>query len=108
MSAIIILVIIATLAQVILCHFSLWWIIAVICRVAFCMRVIGALFKVRSLAIGEGVAVALMVVYNMVVHKGALPWGRMGIFLLISLIVLGLELLDTYMYVYDVEDYEEE
>lgn len=108
MSAIILLVIIATIAQVVLCHFSLWWIIAVICRVAFCMRVIGALFKVKSLAIGEGVAVALMFVYNMVAHKGELPWGRMGIFLLISLIVVGLEFLDTYMYVYDIEDYEED
>lgn len=108
MSVIIALVIIATILQVIFCHFSLWWIIALICRIAFSMRVIGALFKLKSLMIGEGVAVALMLVYNAVMHKGEMPWARMGIFILITLIVAGLEALDTYMYVYDIEDYEEE
>lgn len=108
MSVIIALVIIATVLQVIVCHFSLWWIIALICRIAFSMRVIGALFKLKSLIIGEGVAAALMFIYNMVMHKGEMPWARMGIYMLITLIVIGLEALDTVMYVYDIEDYEED
>ncbi len=107
MSVIIALVIIDTIIQLIVCHFSLWWIISLICRVVFCLRVIGATFKIKSLAIGEGVAFAMMLVFHAVFSKDNMPWLRIGLYLLMSLIALGLEALDNIMYVYDVEDYDE-
>lgn len=108
MSVIIVLVIIDTIIQLLVCHLSLWWFISLICRIAFCMRIIGATFKIKSMAIGEGVAFALMVLFYAVFKKGSIPWVTIGLYLLMSLIALGLEALDNFMYVYDVEDYEDD
>lgn len=107
MSWIIVLIIILTIAQVIVCHFSFWWLLALICRCVFCMRIIGATFKLKSIAIGEGVAAAIMFVWHMIFSKDAMPWVRIGLFVLFSLLVVGLEALDGILYVYDIEDYDE-
>ena len=107
MSVIIALIGILTVVQLIVCHFSLWWLIALICRGAFCLRIIGATFKVRSFAIGEGVAFALMLLFYALFKKDAIPWVRIGIYALLTLSVLGLELLDGFLYVYTVEDDDE-
>ena len=104
MSVIIVLIWILSIIQLIACHFSLWWIIAIICRIAFCLRLIGAI----SFAIGEGVAFVIMVLFYALFKKDAIPWIRIGVYALITLSVLGLELLDSFLYVYTVEDDDEE
>lgn len=108
MSVIIVLIWVLSIIQLIACHFSLWWIIAIICRIAFCLRLIGAIFKTKSFAIGEGVAFVIMVLFYALFKKGAIPWIRIGVYALITLSVLGLELLDSFLYVYTVEDDDEE
>lgn len=107
MNAIIICIIVATVLQVIVCHFSLWWIIALVARVLFCLRIVGATFKVKHLAIIEGVAIAAMTLFNMLFKKGAVPWGRIGLFVLFSGICLFLMFLDDFLYVYVIEDEED-
>lgn len=108
MSVIIVLIWILSIIQVVACHFSLWWIIAMICRFMFCLRMIGAIFKMRSFAIGEGVAFAIMFLFYALFKKDAIPWIRIGVYALITLSVLGLELLDSFLYVYTIEDDEDE
>ena len=107
MNVIIISIIVLTLAQVIICHFSLWWFIALIARIMFSLRIIGATFKVKHLAIVEGVALAICLLYNMLFRKGAVPWLRIGLFAVISLICVGLMFLDDLLYVYVIEDEED-
>lgn len=108
MNAIIILLIIDTIIQLIVCHFSLWWLIALICRLLFCCRIIGATFKVKKLAIGECVAVGLMLVFDMMFSGDGMPWVRIGLYLLFTLIAIVLMYLDDILYVYVIEDEEEQ
>lgn len=108
MNVIIILIGLITIAQVIFCHFNLWWLIALICRIMFAMRIVGATFKVKNLSIGEGVAFASMLLWNMLFAKGHMPWLRIGLFLLFSLIVVILMYVDDLFYVYVIEDDEDD
>lgn len=104
MNVIIALIIIITILQLILCHFNLWWIIALICRILFCCRILGATFKVKNIAIGEGVAFASMLLFNMLFAGENFPWLRILLFALHSLICVGLMYLDSILYVYVVDD----
>ena len=108
MNAIIVIVIIITLLQLICCHFSLWWIISLIARVLFSLRIIGATFKVKTLVIIEGVSFACMVLFNMLFHKGAVPWGRIGLYLVFTLASAAAMYLDDLLYVYVIDDDEED
>lgn len=109
MSFIIVLLIIITILQVILCKFSLWWIIALISRLLFCSRLIGATIKIKKLAIAEGIAFAAMLLFNwMFKGENGMPWIKLVAFLLFSLISVGLEYLDDILYVYVVEDLKED
>lgn len=107
MSVIIVLIMLLSVIQVVACHFSLWWIIAMIFRGAFFLRVIGAVFKVKTFAIGEGVAFVIMLLFYALFKKDAIPWILILVYALITLSVLGLELLDSFLYVYTVEDDDE-
>ena len=104
MNVLIALIIITTIVQLVVCHISLWWFIAVIARVLFCLRVIGATFKVRTLAIIEAVAAGSMLVYNMLVHKDNVPWLRMFEFIIFSGLCVLFMYLDDILYVYVIED----
>ena len=108
MNLIIILLTLLTIVQLIVCHFSLWWIIVLICRCLFAMRIVGATFKVKKLVIGEGVAFASMLVWNMLFAKGHLPWARIGLFLLFTAISAVLMFIDDIFYVYVIEDDDDE
>ena len=107
MNVCIALMLVVTVAQSFLCHISLWWFIALIARLLFCLRLVGATFKVKNLLIVEGVAFACMLVFHMVFSKGSIPWGRIGLFLLFSAVSCLLMLFDDFMYVYVVEDDED-
>ena len=107
MNIIIALLIVATVAQAVVCHVTLWWFIALICRLLFCCRIIGATFKVKKLAIGEGVAFGAMVVWNMLFSGDGMPWLRILLFLLFSLVSVDLMILNDILYVYVIEDDDE-
>lgn len=99
-----IFVILVTILQLVVCHFSLWWILAVITRVMFLARIVGVTVDVKKLAIAEGAFFGIRVVYNLVMHGDAMPWLSLGFNLLFILIIIGLEFLDTVLYVYLIED----
>ena len=107
MSWIIILLIIDTVIQLFACHFTLWWIIAVIARILFCLRIVGATIKVKNLAIVEIVALACMFVFNMIFAKESFPWLRLLLFAFFSGISCLLMFLDDILYVYVTEDDED-
>ncbi len=108
MSVIIALIIIDTIAQVIVCHFSLWWFIALVARILFCARIVGATFKVKKLAIAEGVAFGCMFLWNMLFSGDSFPWQKLIFFFIFSLLAVGLEYLDDLLYVYVIEDLEDD
>ena len=104
MNAIIVLLIIDTVAQLLVCHVSLWWLICLVCRLLFGARIIGATLKVKKLAIAEGVAFGSMLLFNMLFAGDGMPWVRLIAFAIFSLIAIGLEYLDDILYVYIIED----
>lgn len=107
MSAIIFLLILTTIAQTFFCHFSLWIIIIIIDRLLFACRIVGATFKVKSLAIAECVAFGAMVLFNMMFSGDDFPWLRVLLFLLFSAISILLMFIDDVFYVYVIEDDDE-
>lgn len=107
MNVFIILIIILTIAQLFACHFTFWWIIALVARFLFCLRIVGATFKVKTLCIIEAVAFACMLVFNMVFAKDNIPWLRLALFLLLSGLSCFFMYLDDLLYVYVTEDDEE-
>lgn len=104
MNVFIILISIATLLELFICKFSLWWIIALIARGLFCLRVVGATFNVKKLCITEGVAVACMFLFNMLFSKDAMPWLRILAFALFAIFNCVMMFLDDILYVYVIED----
>lgn len=97
----------STVLQLFVCKFSLWWIISVIARVLFSLRIIGATFQVKKLCIVEGVAVACAVLFNMIFKSDNVPWIRLLILAAFSLLNAFLMFLDDILYVYVIEDDEE-
>lgn len=104
MSVLIILIILISILQLILCKFSLWFIIGVICRLLFSMRCMGIIFKARPLMIGEGVSVGLMVLFYMLFKKDAFPWIRCLEYAGTTILVILFEVIDGLLYVYEVVD----
>lgn len=107
MNAIMFFVMFFTVVQFFVCKFSLWWIIAVIIRLLFLARIMGVTINVKKLAIAEGVVFGIRVLYNLVMHSKAIPWISLGFNLVFILVIIGLEFLDTILYVYLIEDEED-
>lgn len=101
-------IILITILELLVCHFTLWWLIAVVARFLFCLRLVGATFKIKKLAITEGVALGCMVVFNMVFAKDHVPWLRILCFALFGAICLGIMFFDDLTEVYTSVDEEEE
>lgn len=107
MNLFIILIIIDTILQLVVCHFNLWWVIAVIARICFSLRIIGATIKVQRLAVIEGIAWGSMIIFNMIFAKGHIPWLRILLFAIFSIASVIIMFLDDILYVYVIEDDEE-
>lgn len=107
MNAIIIAIIVFTILQVVVCKFSLWWLIALVCRLLFACRIVGATIKVKNLCIGEAVAFGAMFIFNMMFSGDSFPWLKLFLFLLMSAICCFLMFLDDILYVYVIEDDED-
>ena len=104
MTWIIICLWIMCLLQLIFCNFSLWWLISLVCNLLFTCRIVGATFKVKNLAIADGVAVGAMLIFNMMFSGEAFPWKRFLLFTLFTLISVGVMFIDEIFYVYVIED----
>lgn len=107
MTVIIALLIADTIMQLVFCHISLWWLISLVCRILFCCRVIGATFQAKKLAIGEGVALACMLLFYIMFSKNGVPWLRLILNILFTGISVVLMYLDDLLYVYVIEDVDD-
>ena len=107
MSVIIVFIILATIGQVVVCGFSLWFVIGLICRLLFGLRGIGVIFKTRPIFVGECVALATMLLWYLLFHKDAVPWLTVLFNFLFVGFTIFLEWLDGILYVYEVIDEDE-
>lgn len=97
-----------TVIELFVCHFTLWWVIALVARVMFTLRLVGAIFKIKTLAIIEAIALGCMFIWNMLFAKDEFPWFRLIMFALFGLICVGIMFIDDLTEVYtsvDEEDY---
>ncbi len=108
MNAIIVLMLLDTIAQLYFCHFSLWWLLSLLCRLVFCLRILGVTVKVKKLAVAEALVCGAMLLFDSLFHKGGIPWLHILIYLVFSLVSVGLQYLDDLLYVYVVEDLDED
>lgn len=106
MNVITVLLILDTILQVVVCHFSLWWLIVLIARIFFAARLIGAVIKTRKICVAEAVAFGCMLIWHFIFSKGSLPWKRILLFGLFSLFAALLMFLDDLLYVYVIVDDE--
>ena len=107
MYATLLVITIVTLIELIITKFSLWFIIALIARLMFAARFVGAMFKQKHMCTLEGVAIACNLVWNMVMNKGHVNWVRILIFVICAALCIITELYDNSKYVYTTEDDEE-
>lgn len=107
MTGIIITLTILTVGQLIVCGFSLWWLLAFIARLLFSMRAIGAIVKAKYTFILEGVAVVIMLLWKAMYHSKG--WGIKEILVTIvaAVICCVIVAVDNILYVYVVEDEED-
>lgn len=104
---VIILIAIVTVLEVFICHFNLWWIIVLIDRILFSLRMIGVTISIKTLGIVEGIAFAAMLLFNMIFAKGHIPWLRLLIFAVCGVVCWFMMFLDDVFYVYVCEDEED-
>ncbi len=93
--------------QLLVCHFSLWWLLSLVARVLFTLRRIGAVIPIRRLIITECVGLALMFLFYVLFRKGDLPVMRMLLNTLFCVISFGIMIYDDVTYVYDTVDVED-
>lgn len=96
-----------TIIELFVCHFHLWWILALIARLLFSLRLVGATFKVKRLIVTEGVACACMIVWNMLFSKDNMPWLRILLFIGFALISAATMLIDDMLATYVTRDVED-
>lgn len=99
---------VVTFAELLACHFTLWWILALIARGLFCLRIVGATFKVKRLVITELVAFGCMLLWNMLFAKEHMPWLRLILFLVCALISCFTMFIDDMYFVHVTLDAEDE
>ena len=104
MNAIIVTLMVLTVAELPLCHFTLWYIIAVVGRIIFSTRMFGATVKIKYSCMLEGIALAMMFLWNALFAKGHMPWLRLLLFLLFALACAACEFLDDMLYVYITDE----
>lgn len=98
---------IITVVELFVCHFHLWWILALIARLLFCLRLVGATFKIKRLIVTEGVACACMLVWNMLFAKGHMPWLRLLLFFGFAVISAIVMVVDDMLATYVTRDLED-
>lgn len=96
-----------TVVELFVCHFHLWWVLALIARLLFCLRLVGATFKIKRLIVTEGVAWACMLVWNMLFAKGNMPWLRILLFLGFAVISTIVMIVDDMLATYVTRDAED-
>lgn len=98
---------VCTVIELFVCHFTFWWILALIARGLYSLRVVGATFKVKRLVVTEAIAFASMLLWNMLFAKGNMPWFRLLMFLVFGAICCLTMFIDDQYFILEIKDAEE-
>lgn len=82
----------------ILCGFSFWILIDTVAVVLFCMRMVGATFKIKILCVLHGVSLAIWLLWNFM-FGGWERWPQMLIYLVLNIITCGVMIYEDKAYV---------
>ncbi len=99
---------IIVVAQFILCHFSLWWLLAFIARFIFCLRAVGVIVKVKYTYILEGVSVVIMLIWKALFHGRGWDVKEIVVTIIAAALSCLIVTIDSINYVYVVKDEEED
>ena len=94
-----VLSIIVAILQTIFCGFSFWIIIDYVAVTLFCLRMVGATFRVKVLCIVELVPLALWLLWTFMFGGWEEVWVKMIIFLVANLITCGIMIYEDVFYV---------
>ena len=90
--------IVITIIKSIICGFSFWLLIDIVAVVLFCLRSIGATFKVKVLCILHGVSLGIWLLWCFM-FGGWHVWPKMIVYLICNLIICGIMLYEDIVYV---------
>ena len=91
-------VIAITILKFILCGFSFWICIDIVAVVLFCLRTVGATFKINVLCILHGVSLGIWLLWTFMFGGWEL-WPKMIIYLVCNLAVCGVMIYENIAYV---------
>lgn len=93
-----ILSIILLVLKYIFCGFSFWILIDTVCVALFCLRMVGATFKIKVLCILHAVSLGLWLLWTFM-FGGWEAWPQMLIYLGINLVTCGVMIYEDIAYV---------
>lgn len=80
-------VIVITILQTVLCGFSFWVFVDYIPVILFCLRCIGATFKIKTLCILEALPLGLWIIWDFMFGGFEYDWTHLIIFAVANLLV---------------------
>lgn len=87
-----------TILKFILCGFSFWICIDIVAVVLFCLRMVGATFKINVLCILHGVSLGIWLLWTFMFGGWEL-WPKMIIYLVCNLAICGVMIYENVAYV---------
>ena len=90
--------IIVTIIKFCLCGFSFWILIDVVAVVLFCLRMVGATFKIKVLCILHGVSLGIWLLW-VFMFGGWEAWPQMIAYLVCNIVICGIMLYEDIAYV---------
>lgn len=106
MTATAIVIVILTIVQLVLCHFSFWWFLSLVARLLFLLRFMGVLLKTKYTFIMEGISIAIMLIWRSIYHSQGWQLKNMLITVIITAICVLTVVIDDINYVYVIEEDE--
>lgn len=91
--------IVVTVLQTVLCGFSFWCFVDYVPVLLFCLRCVGATFKIKTLCIVEAVPLGTWVIWDFMFGGFDLDWVKMIIFAVCVAAVCGIMLYEDAFYV---------
>ena len=102
-----IIIIVTTIIELFVCHISLWLLIAMIGRALFSLRMVGAMFKQKTLYIFEGVAIVGKILWAITLGQNNFRWSNMLLFIFFAAVCIVTEFIDDMLYVYTTDEDED-
>ena len=91
-------VIILTISKAVICGFSFWLLVDIVATGLFCLRMVGATFKIKILCILHGVSLGMWLLW-VFMFGGWERWPFMLVYLVINVIICGIMFYEELTYV---------